>query len=308
MPVNERAKGGRFVPPDMTARRLALGSLEGLDPSLQRALEYGPDFPPIPLAGPHDWLANHAERGQTFDQFVASSPNLPRGKRRVIYLQPIGDFKGASAPAREDLVSYVEAYFGLPVRLMEGTDVDALGASSRVNADTKRRQIVTGDVLRWLRGRLPDDAYCLIGLTMEDLYPGPDWNFVFGQASLRGRVGVYSFVRYDPAFYGEETGPGTPDLVLRRSLKVMVHELGHMFGIEHCVHNLCVMNGSNHLSESDSRPLHLCPVCLRKVLHSVGTKPDTRYESLLRYYAERPALADDARWVRGRIKRIRSGP
>jgi archaemetzincin len=35
---------------------------------------------------------------------------------------------------------------------------------------------------------------------MEDLYPDPAWNFVFGQASLRERVEVFSFARYDPAF------------------------------------------------------------------------------------------------------------
>jgi archaemetzincin len=33
---------------------------------------------------------------------------------------------------------------------------------------------------------------------MEDLYPEPSWNFVFGQASLNERVGVYSFARYGP--------------------------------------------------------------------------------------------------------------
>mgnify|MGYP000107882883 CR=1 FL=1 len=45
-------------------------------------------------------------------------------------------------------------------------------------------------------------------VTMTDLYPSEDWNFVFGQASLRNRVGAYSFARYDPAFYGKERGPG----------------------------------------------------------------------------------------------------
>jgi len=35
---------------------------------------------------------------------------------------------------------------------------------------------------------------------MEDLYPDPSWNFVFGQTSLPGYVGVYSFARYD-SFY-----------------------------------------------------------------------------------------------------------
>jgi len=59
-------------------------------------------------------------------------------------------------------------------------------------------QLLTGDVLDLLKTRLPEDAFALLGVTMMDLYPDPNWNFVFGQASLRDRVGVYSFTRYAP--------------------------------------------------------------------------------------------------------------
>jgi hypothetical protein len=37
---------------------------------------------------------------------------------------------------------------------------------------------------------------------------GHFFNFVFGQASLNDRVGVYSFARYDPAFYGYTRAAG----------------------------------------------------------------------------------------------------
>lgn len=32
-----------------------------------------------------------------------------------------------------------------------------------------------------------------------------------------------------------------------------------------CIWYRCLMNGSNHLGEADARPLHLCPVDLRKL-------------------------------------------
>ena len=127
-------------------------------------------------------------------------------------------------------------------------------------------QYLTAAILNdLLRPRLPQDAICYLGVTMEDLYPQPDWNFVFGQASLRERVGVYSFACYRPEFYGEPAGsldgrrkarrafgaisgqgPSSPPsgsrsarpeaekLLLKRSAKVMVHETGHMFGLHHC--------------------------------------------------------------------------
>lgn len=63
-------------------------------------------------------------------------------------------------------------------------------------------------MLNFLKARVTADAFCVLAVSMEDLYPEPSWNFVFGQASLRERVGAYSFARYDPAFYGEPRAPG----------------------------------------------------------------------------------------------------
>lgn len=89
-----------------------------------------------------------------------------------------------------------------------------------------------------------------------------DWNFVFGKASLVDRVGVFSFARYDPRFWGEEEQEGDASLVLRRTLKVCVHEIGHMYGISHCVYFSCFMNGSNRFGRflcctENERPLKI---------------------------------------------------
>jgi hypothetical protein len=54
---------------------------------------------------------------------------------------------------------------------------------------------LTSDVLTLLKNELPADAFCMLALTMEDLYPEPSWNFVFGQASPQERVGIFSFAR-----------------------------------------------------------------------------------------------------------------
>jgi archaemetzincin len=139
---------------------------------------------------------------------------------------------------------------------------------------------------------------------MEDLYPEPSWNFVFGQASLHDRVGVYSFARYDPAFYGEARTSGYELLLLRRSCKVLAHETGHMFGLTHCTFFNCLMNGSNHLAESDRRPLHLCPVCLRKLQWSIGFDVFARYTAL--EASDRAAgFTDEADWLKGQVQKIR---
>lgn len=64
----------------------------------------------------------------------------------------------------------------------------------------------------------------------------------------------------------------------------MTHEIGHMFGIRHCQWLSCVMQGSNHLEESDRRPLDFCPICLRKLQVSVGFNIADRYKVHLKAY------------------------
>jgi len=175
--------------------------------------------------------------------------------------------------------------------------------TTRINPYTRKRQILTGDVLAILRQNLPADTFCVLAITMEDLYPEPSWNYVFGQASLHQRVGVYSFARYDPAFYGRKRGKDYEKILLRRSCRVLAHETAHMFGLQHCIYFKCVLNGSNHLKESDSRPLHLCPVCLRKLQYSIGFDVVTRYGNLLRFY-QKLDLDNEAQWVASRLKWI----
>ena len=105
---------------------------------------------------------------------------------------------------------------------------------------------------------VPLDAYCMLTITMEDLYPGNSWNYVFGWAMYKARTGVFSFLRYDPKFLGrfssvsemtkEETEKAEQELLFN-ACHVMVHETGHMFGITHCTHYECTMNGFNSKEE-----------------------------------------------------------
>jgi archaemetzincin len=248
-------------------------------------------------------LANHPEPGQTFAGFARSGFHRPDATRRRIYLQPIGDFAPETSPAIADLRECAQAFFQLPVQVLDGLDPADGELTTRMHPQTGKPQVLAPDVLAWLQRRLPADAYCVLGVTMLDLYPEPSWNFVFGMASTRERTGVFSFARYDPAFAGQARGADFQATLLRRSCKVLTHEASHMFGLLHCVHYECGLNGSNHLAESDSRPIHLCPVCLRKLQHAVGFDVLGRYRALEVFYS-RVGLAPEARWVHGRIARI----
>lgn len=283
-----------FRSPNDLERREAIGPTEGLPEILKKAFQPGSNFEPIPSPHAGDWLAEHPESGQTFEEFKKEGWNRPDGNRKRIIIQPVGEFKSEASPPLERLAEYAKVFF-----MMDVTTLDAMesrGLTVRTNPHTQNTQILTHDILSLLKKRLPADAFCSLGITMTDLYPDPAWNFVFGQASVRDRVGVYSLARYDPGFYGEARKEGYPELLLKRSLRVLSHETAHMFGLRHCIFYRCVMNGSNHLQESDSRPLHPCPVCLRKLHHSLGFDVVDRYKTLLQFYGK-VGLAEERQWV-----------
>ena len=112
-----------------------------------------------------------------------------------------------------------------------------------------------------------------IGVTMSDIYPSSEWNFVYGSASIEEGIGIYSFARFDPLFPHSSQKPCTEEervLILKRAVSTYLHEVMHLFGLEHCIYYSCLMNGSNHEQEMDAVLLYLCPICLKKMYLSFG--------------------------------------
>jgi archaemetzincin len=77
-----------------------------------------------------------------------------------------------------------------------------------------------------------------------------------------------------------------------------------MFGLAHCTYFNCLMNGSNHLAESDRRPLHLCPVCLRKLQWNISFDVLERYSTLERFDRD-AGFIDEADWLNRRIESLK---
>ncbi len=99
-----------------------------------------------------------------------------------------------------------------------------------------------------------DDAFVTMGYTMSDITDSSKgYNFIFGRASFSAACGIFSFARYR-----EDPNP-SPAEFFRRCAMVLCHEIGHLFGIAHCIYCRCLMSGSNHLDEAVSRPFSLCP-------------------------------------------------
>ena len=192
-----------FTPPTMEQVRAAIGPLDDEPPVSRRLLSVDADFAPIPPPRPFDWLAAHDERGQSFAEFRMGDWYRPGPRHHILYLQPIGAFP-SDAPPLAELRAYAQAFFQMRVELLPGVAVEDAKFTRRIHEGTGKEQLLTGSVRGFLKGRLPADAFCVLGITMTDLYPEPDWSYVFGDAAPAERVGVYSFARYDPAFIGQQ--------------------------------------------------------------------------------------------------------
>jgi archaemetzincin len=262
------------------------------------------DFKRLPPPRPGDWLSQFHEPGQTFDQYIAADPIRPTPDRKTIAIRPLGDFDPAYAAMLPDLERFCAAWFGCPVELLAALPLPDHHRRQREWLGEPTWQYRSDYLLdSVLRPSLPNHALCCIGITMEDLYPEESWNFVFGQASLKHRVGVHSLARYFPQFYGEPAEEDSPKMALRRACKVLAHETGHMLGLKHCIEYQCTMNGSNSLDESDRRPLALCPPCLRKLQWNTDLDVLERYRRLEAFYRAHE-LREEADWIDKRVGRI----
>ena len=183
--------------------------------------------------------------------------------------------------------------------------------AERIHPATKQPQYLLPDIFRHLkklrRKRGNRQELFTIGVTMMDIYPNPRWNFVYGEASPEDRIGIYSFARFDPQFPSlSQTGCTNEEqiLILRRAVSTYLHEVMHLFGFEHCIYYLCLMNGANGEEELDQSLIYLCPVCLKKMYLTFGQEHFRImeiYQAILEL-SKRVGFEKEVKWYENRLK------
>jgi archaemetzincin len=238
-------------------------------PDLEERLR--PLAEPLPRPRAGDWLAEHDEEGQTFHQYLDARPVRRSARLSTIYQCQIGDF---SAPERSvlDLTrEFLRLFFDCPVEVHRTVPLaDIPKRAQRQHPEWGDHQLLTRYILdELLLPQRPRSALAYLALTASDLWPGSGWNFVYGEANVRDRVGVWSIYRNgDPADGAEELAR-----CRRRTIQTAAHEMGHVLTMYHCTAFRCLMNGSNNEKERDAAPLNPCPVCLRKLCWNLRVEP-----------------------------------
>ncbi|KDO21968.1 hypothetical protein SPRG_12834 [Saprolegnia parasitica CBS 223.65] len=178
---------------------------------------------------------------------------------------------------------------------------------------------------------VPDDAYAVLWLVEHDLYEGPDDVFTCGRAYGGSRVALVSSARYDPrldstvdgldandawplghatcspaiqaaaiAYVNAARHAEGADIWIDRLCRTVTHELGHCFGIEHCVDFACCMQGSASIAEDYRQPPYVCPLDAEKILEATSSTIEARDAALrtcCRKYPTSPLLSALAAWT-----------
>lgn len=180
------------------------------------------------------------------------------GIEHLILIVPIGPVDIEILTA---LGSALSAVFRLPAGKGEMLPIPPEAYNHR------RRQYHSSRILDLLKPLRSPGVYRVLAVIDEDLYV-PSLNFVFGEADIESGVTIISLARLRNEIYGY---PPDNKLLLERTVKEAVHELGHTFGIGHCPDSQCIMYFSNSLEGTDRKGPSFCHNCRSKLTHrSIG--------------------------------------
>ena len=187
---------------------------------------------------------------------------------RIIYLQKIGKLDQSLLL---NLMNHLEQELNeFKIRVTINEDIITL---TDLEYDNSKEQYNASKILKKINKKfLNKDIFRILGILDEDIY-SRNHNFVFGLANMKSGVALISLTRLRERFYKKTSSlyrkHETRKDIEDRVLKEAIHELGHTFGLIHC-NNLCVMQFSHILKDTDKKPPGFCNSCLnflRQVLN-----------------------------------------
>ncbi|QIA07507.1 archaemetzincin family Zn-dependent metalloprotease [Draconibacterium halophilum] len=149
----------------------------------------------------------------------------------------------------------VETAFGWPVSVV------LLTHAILPCFDATRKQYDANCLLELIHNQYSANSIKTIGLFHVDLFI-PILTYIFGQAQYNGSTGVASVYRLRNEQYGM---PGDEQLLYERFQKIVIHELGHAFGLVHCHVPICVMRPGTYVEDIDQKKPQFCNKCSKQL-------------------------------------------
>lgn len=124
-----------------------------------------------------------------------------------------------------------------------------------------REQYHSSAILKRVETTWVSDWDAAVGITEADLFV-PEVPFIFGEADRSTRSALISLRRLRP-----EAGPRETrrDILNRRFLSEIIHQIGLIRGLAHCPNNRCVMFAATAVNEIDKRGSSLCANCRKRL-------------------------------------------
>ena len=165
-----------------------------------------------------------AGRSQTTAPAALAAP------RKIVVVQP---YKPAPAEGHvAAAVAAINALYDVDVVIADAVDLPALAYTLKYKRWRAEKLLLHLEALR------PPSAAAIVGLMAADISTTKgkvaDWG-IMGLGAIGGKVCVVSSHRVG-------RGSKKPEQTRERFAKVVVHELGHAFGSEHCGVAGCLMN------------------------------------------------------------------
>lgn len=123
--------------------------------------------------------------------------------------------------------------------------------------DPARKQYDANRILKLVHAEYSSQNIKTMGLFQVDLFI-PILTYIFGQAEYKGNAGIASVFRLRNEQYGMQ---GNERLLYERFRKVVIHELGHTFGLIHCHVPICVMRPGTYVEDIDQKKHLFCNKC-----------------------------------------------
>jgi archaemetzincin len=115
-----------------------------------------------------------------------------------------------------------------------------------------RQQYDAAVILNYIAGRTDPHNVHKLCLVNVDIY-AQNMNFIFGLANPLRKAAVVSTFRL------------VGDRKEERISKEIVHEIGHLFGLTHCMNRECIMRFSKTVKDTDEKKKIFCADCRSKI-------------------------------------------